>query len=142
MTGHTDLKTILSFLNPILNAGIYVFAVIPDHSGVVPKEAILTFKEKEGVTIIIRETLARDLDLTYSFPSRWITLDVLSSLNSVGLTAVVSSALASADIPCNIVAGYHHDHLFVPSDHADKTLQILYQMMKKANDIENKEKKE
>ena len=44
-----------------------------------------------------------------------ITLDVHSSLESVGFLAAVSARLAAAGIPCNAVSAFHHDHLFVPS---------------------------
>ena len=32
----------------------------------------------------------------------------------MGLTAAVSARLAEQDIACNVLAGYHHDHLLVP----------------------------
>ena len=30
------------------------------------------------------------------------------------MMAAISTALAAAEIPCNVVSAYHHDHLFVP----------------------------
>ena len=47
------------------------------------------------------------------------------ALEAVGLTAAVSQALAQAGISCNIVAGYYHDHLFVPADEAKRALEVL-----------------
>ena len=55
----------------------------------------------------------------------WLTLDVHSSLDAVGLTAAVSRTLADHDIPCNVLAGYHHDHLLVPIDRADEATRLL-----------------
>jgi hypothetical protein len=52
-------------------------------------------------------------------------IDVFSSLEGVGLTAAVASALSQADIACNMVAAYHHDHVFVPSNRADMAMEIL-----------------
>jgi hypothetical protein len=43
----------------------------------------------------------------------------------VGLTAAVSGVLADAGISCNILAGFHHDHLLVPEDDLDSALEVL-----------------
>ncbi|WP_409995099.1 ACT domain-containing protein [Rhizobium leguminosarum] len=56
---------------------------------------------------------------------RQITLNVNSALDDVGLTAGVAASLAEAGIPCNMVAAYHHDHVFVPSGLADRALNLL-----------------
>jgi hypothetical protein len=55
----------------------------------------------------------------------WLTLTVQSSLDAVGLTAVVSTRLATLGIPCNVLAGYHHDHLLVPVDRVDDAIRAL-----------------
>jgi hypothetical protein len=70
------------------------------------------------------------------FRAAWITLQVHSDLAAVGLTAAFSSALAQAGISCNVVAGMHHDHLFVPVDQAQqamRSLQALQQAALQAN---------
>jgi hypothetical protein len=56
---------------------------------------------------------------------RCITLNVYSALDGVGLTAAVARALADLGIACNMVAGFHHDHAFVPATRADDALQGL-----------------
>jgi hypothetical protein len=28
-------------------------------------------------------------------------------------------------VPCNVIAGYHHDHLLVPAEQADVALRVL-----------------
>jgi hypothetical protein len=66
------------------------------------------------------------LQLRYDFVAGWITLQVHSALAAVGLTAVVSTALADAGISCNVVAGYHHDHLLVPLERVDEALTVLH----------------
>lgn len=39
---------------------------------------------------------------------------VHSSLEAVGMTAAMATALTRAGISANVVAAYHHDHVFVP----------------------------
>lgn len=55
----------------------------------------------------------------------WITLRVHSALDAVGLTAAVSLALTDAGLSCNVVAGFHHDHVFVPYDRAAQAVDVL-----------------
>jgi hypothetical protein len=55
----------------------------------------------------------------------WITLRVTSALDAVGLTAAVAGELAQAGLSCNVIAGYHHDHLFVPYDRAPSAVAVL-----------------
>jgi hypothetical protein len=43
----------------------------------------------------------------------------------VGLTAAFAAALAREGISCNVIAGLHHDHLFVPWDRRDDALRAL-----------------
>ena len=62
------------------------------------------------------------------FRCGWITLGVESELDSVGLTAAFSRALADQSISCNVVAGTYHDHLFVPLDRADAALECLREL--------------
>ncbi len=85
--------------------------------------------------MILEEGTAAELGFNSggAMPMRRIVLDVLSALDGVGLTATVSSALAEAGIPCNVVAAYHHDHLFVPADAAEHALAILLAVQKKAS---------
>ena len=55
----------------------------------------------------------------------WLSLTVQSSLEAVGLTAAFSKVLGDAGIPCNVLAGYHHDHLLVPIDRVDDAIAVL-----------------
>jgi len=50
---------------------------------------------------------------------------VHSTLDAVGLTAAMSRVLTEHNIPCNVLAGYYHDHLLVPLELADQAIAAL-----------------
>jgi hypothetical protein len=57
-------------------------------------------------------------------------LQVHSSLEAVGLTAIISGKLASYDISANVIAGFYHDHVFVPEQDAEQALELLNNLSK------------
>ena len=60
-----------------------------------------TIVELEGTTVVLRR---RDVEfLPYDFVARWITLTAHSSLETVGLTATISVALADAGVSSNVL---------------------------------------
>ncbi len=128
MTGETNLKTLLQSLNPILHEGKYVFCSLEDITNIDPADLIMTFRETEGTTIIIRKEKADSLNLEYSFTAAWITLNLFSSLEAVGMTAAFSTELSKEGISCNVVAGFYHDHIFVKLDEAEKAIEILQKL--------------
>ncbi len=105
----------LAGMAPVLDARAWFFVVV---EGDPPADAFAVIREDEGVTAIVAGERA-------GAPFARITLTVHSALEGVGLTAAVSGALAGAGIACNVVAGYHHDHLFVPWDRREEALAIL-----------------
>jgi ribosomal protein S18 acetylase RimI-like enzyme len=119
-----ELATLLRTLSPRLNPGSYVFASV---DATVPRgaDAVVTVQEDEGLTVVLPRERADGLGLRYDYVAAWITLEVRSALEAVGLTAAVSRALAAADISANVVAGVHHDHVFVPHHEADRALEVL-----------------
>ena len=119
------MADILKNLDPVLNEGSYVFVTVKNTSGVPRNKVVGEFKEKEGSTLILEQETADELDLNYEFIAAWITLNVHSSLHAVGLTAKVSQALSKNNIACNCIAGYYHDHLFVPIKYASDAIIIL-----------------
>ena len=56
---------------------------------------------------------------------RCISLGVESSLEAVGLTACISTALTRHHICANVIAGYYHDHFFVPRDRASEAMRVI-----------------
>ncbi len=117
----------ISGMTPEFQVGQWVFVTTNDQDIVaeLSEHAVSIFKEKEGMSLIVPLDLARERGFSVAQPMRWITLNVYSSLEGVGLTAAVSSALSENSIPCNMVAAFHHDHVFVPSELGDRAMQVL-----------------
>lgn len=121
-----DRARMIAGMAPSLDAETYVFCSCDAAFGAAYRDAALgSFREAEGVTLILAERDARRAGFPVDAPMRRITLQVPSALDGVGLTAAVAGALAEADVPCNMVAAYHHDHVFVPAADADRALDIL-----------------
>ena len=125
MDGETDLTKLLREMNPELHAGEFVFCSIEARNLPETIEPLGLFREQEGLTVILPKADADQLGWRYSFVGAWITLNVHSALDAVGLTAAVSSALTRAGISCNVVAAYYHDHIFVPLKDAERALEVL-----------------
>jgi len=117
-------------MKPTLNVGEYVFCTTDDITQINFSDIILLFKEAGGITVILNKSVADNLRLEYTFIASWITLNVHSSLESVGLTAAFSKVLAEENISCNVVAGYFHDHIFVDKKDAEKSMVILNRFSK------------
>lgn len=110
---------------PVLDPATWHFCTVTDPALVARANPLALFREDEGLSLILDVSQARALGLATDLPMARITLTVHSALDGVGLTAAVASALADANIPCNMVAAYHHDHAFVPLDDAPRALAIL-----------------
>lgn len=127
MQAETDITKLLKTMSPKLNEGEYVFCTVPITQTIDSIKIIGSFKEKEGLTVILDKNVADSLNLNYTYIAAWITLTVHSSLEAVGLTAAFSTALAKAGISCNVIAAYYHDHIFVAKHDAEKAMQLLEQ---------------
>ena len=128
MEGETNLNTILKNLNPVLNDGKYVFTKVDSIDHIPFSKILFLFKEKEGITVVLEKRFAEELNLSFSYVASWITLEVHSSLAAVGLTAAFSQALGNADISCNVVAAYLHDHIFVDESDALRAMDVLLKL--------------
>ena len=127
MAGEKDLRKLMKSLSPHLMDGDFVFCTIKnakygDFTELLP---IASFCEDEGLTLLVTKENADKTGLNYEAIFKCITLNVHSSLESVGLTAVVSNKLAERGISANVIAGYYHDHIFVQAEKADEALSAL-----------------
>jgi two-component SAPR family response regulator len=129
MNGETNLNKLIANMKPHLNDGTYVFCTLK--TMVIDLENVLCFfKETEGITIVCSQIYADAQGFAYHGTFAWMTLQVHSALEAVGLTAAFSDALAKNQISCNVIAGYYHDHLFVPIAQAQTALNTLMDLSK------------
>ncbi|WP_321832402.1 ACT domain-containing protein [Thalassovita sp.] len=124
----------ISGMEPQLREGSFVFVSLNagQDTNDLHHAAIASFREEEGLSLILPFDVAADAGFDTAQPMACITLNVYSALSGVGLTAAVSGALGASDIPCNIVAAYHHDHVFVPWDAKDRALTALQTLQSSA----------
>ena len=109
MAGETSLATLLRSMSPELNDGDYVFCTVADASLLKGADVLGSFREREGLTVIIERQHAEALGLSFDYVAAWITLNVYSALEAVGLTAAFAGALGQAGISCNVIAGFYHE---------------------------------
>lgn len=128
MAGESDLDKLLQRMAPQIRPGTYVFCNLPDTSHLGGLEPVCTMQEAEGLTAILPKEQAEARGIDFQFESVLITLSVHSSLAAVGFLARVCSVLAAASIPCNVVSGFYHDHLFVPPNQLSEALSALGQL--------------
>ena len=117
----------LKNLNPVLLEDEYIFctflsSIYGDHNKLNP---IASFIEKEGLTLVVKKETAKLNNLEFKDTFKCISLNLVSSLTSVGLTALISKVLADNEISANIYAGYYHDHIFVPLERASDAFKLL-----------------
>ena len=125
--GDEDLSNLLNNLQPNLLNEDYVFITLEDYSFDFFNllHPIATFKEEEGLTLVITEERAKQENLEYNSVFKCISLGAHSSLNSVGLIATISKLLSEKGISCNVFSGYFHDHLFVQKSLSKEALELL-----------------
>ena len=126
MTAITDLDILLKSMSPELIEGDYVFCTVEGGlANYVHLNPIATFREKEGLTLVLTEEVATQTQLSFDGVFSMITLSVHSSLEAVGLTAAFATKLGSYGISANVIAGYYHDHIFVQKHKADQAMSAL-----------------
>lgn len=125
MSGETDLGRILETMQVRRREGIYVFATIPAGRPLPDLPLSAMISEVEGTTIVLNRDIAVGAGVEHEFEAAWLTIELHTSLQAVGVTASVATALAMKSIPVNVLAGFHHDHLLVPHDRVDEAVAAI-----------------
>lgn len=114
-------------LAPRLHEGIYAFVSVPGDTAVDLDglDVVATVREDEGLTVVLPLEQAEARGHEVRLRAAWITLTAATDLTDVGVTARFARALADAKIPCNVIAGAHHDHVFVPVGLASPAMDLL-----------------
>jgi len=123
--GETDLDKMLASLRVERRPGVftYVAVAVPTPGLLAAAHAMVT--EGETTTLVLPLEAAQRAGFTVDLEMAWLSLTVQSSLEAVGLTAAFAATLGEVGIPCNVLAGFHHDHILVPADRADDAIDAL-----------------
>jgi hypothetical protein len=122
MVGISDLAQLLGRMTPGLDPEEYGFGL---SQGQVVAGAFATVAEEEGLTVVATVAALRAAEVAHQPGWARISLAVHSDLQAVGLTAAIATALTAAGISANVIAGYHHDHVFVQWARRDEAMRIL-----------------
>lgn len=129
-----ERHAMLAGMTPTLEDGTYFFCSTDDDTVAAAAAAgsLATFREDEGTALVLNEADATKHGFDLSMPMARIVLQVFSSLDGVGLTAGVATALADQGIPCNMIAAYYHDNVFVPEAMKHRAVRILEDVQRTA----------
>lgn len=125
--GETNLSSLLREMSVSVRPETYVVVPLPPDA-VAPalgNGVGAVIEETEGATVIATQTRATTEQWPYDFAASWLTLEVHSSLEAVGLTAAFSGELGRVGIPCNVIAGFYHDHILVPVDQTKAAIKAI-----------------
>jgi len=125
MSGSTDLKETLKSLKVTCDNVEYGFTSLEDTSKVSRDELLATFQEDGRLAIIAPVAYLQSQGVDYEGPFARLTIDLHTSLELVGLTAVIATKLAEHGVSANVVAAFYHDHVFVQHDLREKAIDLL-----------------
>ena len=125
MSTPNSLTDLLKNLSPILDTNFYAYISVQNIESIQIEDIHCLYRESEGITLVLYQEIAEKYKLDYNELYAKITLQVNSSLNDVGLTAAVATQLGKSNIPCNVIAAFHHDHIFVPASMAELAMKAL-----------------
>lgn len=122
----------LPHLEPQLHQGTFAFVTVPVGSDLGGLDVVATMREDEGLTVVLPLAQAEQRGFEVALACAWLTLRVASALDAVGLTAAFARVLADQSIACNVIAGTHHDHVFVPVERGGDALQCLQDLQRRS----------
>ena len=118
-----DIAVVLATMEPRLYPGEYGFACV---AAPPPGVAVFaTVAEDEGLTVVARAEELAAAGIAHQGGWARISLTVQSDLAAVGLTAAIATALAGQGISANVIAGFHHDHVFVQAERALDAVAVM-----------------
>lgn len=122
-----DTDAMIAGMTPTLTDGLWVYCCEGDNDKATARahDAFAAIREVEGVTLILPHSVAAAHGYDCALKMQIITLNVFSDLEGIGLTAAVAQALTNAGISCNVVAAFHHDHVFVQEAEAERAMAAL-----------------
>jgi uncharacterized protein len=128
MSGVTDLDETLKSIKVICDNVKYGFASVVDERGIDRDKVLATFHEDGRLAVIAAEHYLKEHGIEQEGPYAKLTIDVHTSLELVGLTAVMATKLAEHGISANVVAAFYHDHVFVSYVRRDKATKVLEEL--------------
>jgi uncharacterized protein len=125
MADQTNLSEVLKALKVSCDDNAYGFVSVKNTQFKFEEGIIGIFQEKEGVTIIATNEYLAKNDLKPEALFAKMTVEVETSLQLVGLTAILATKLAENNISANVIAGYFHDYIFVQYEARQKAIDVL-----------------
>lgn len=124
-----DLSKLLATLSVTQHDGVWRFETIPaDEASWAElvnlrdvRDIAMLFQEQEGLTVVAKAASDTPGENRWA----WLELSVFSDLQAVGFLSRVAAALTEIGVPCNAIAAYHHDHIFVPESRATDAIKAI-----------------
>ncbi len=133
MSKPSSLQEVLQNLDPVISQHTYVYVGVNNQSllKVLGYDPLAFYKEKSGITLILRKEDADNNFLTYENEFCKITLNAPFHFDCTGLTAIISSALAKAGIAIRPIQTVYSRFILIEKGDAHTALEILVSLQKK-----------
>lgn len=125
MSGQTNLSEVLKSIRISCDDIEYSFASTGKKNLLTDDGILGTFKEAEGLTVIATSEYFQKNNIKSEGVYAKLTVEIHTSLELVGLTAILASELAKNQISANVVAAYYHDHIFVKFSLRQKAIKAI-----------------